>query len=63
MQWLILDVRLCLLIRKILVNFSFAAGVLRFYDIKNGTLVHRKDAVVKPMNYKVKNDDYGLGWA
>lgn len=43
--------------KKILVNFSFAAGVLRFYDIKDGTLIHRKDAVVKPMNYKVKNDD------
>lgn len=36
------------------MNFSYAAGVLRFYDIKNGTLVHRKDAVVKPMNFKVK---------
>ena len=46
--------------KKILVNFSFAAGVLRFYDIKDGTLIHRKDAVVKPMNYKVKNDDYQL---
>lgn len=46
--------------KKILVNFSYAAGVLRFYDIKNATLVHRKDAVVKPMNFKVKNDDYQL---
>ena len=38
--------------KKILVNLSYAAGVLRFYEIKDRALIHRKDAVVKPMNFK-----------
>lgn len=52
--------------KTLLVNISFAAGVVRFYDIKGNRLTHKKDAVVKPLNYSVKGNDYhnleGLGF-
>lgn len=46
--------------QKLLVNISFAAGVVRFYNIKNRTLSLYKDIIVKPMNYKEIKDDYQL---
>ncbi len=52
--------------KSLLVNISFAAGVVRLYDVKGNTLKHKKDAVVKPLNYKVKGADYknleGMGF-
>lgn len=51
---------------KLLVNVTYAAGVLRFYNIDGNKLKHVKDAVICQMNYKVKGDDYvnesGMGF-
>lgn len=52
--------------RKLLVNVTYAAGVLRFYNADGNGLRHVKDAVVSPMDYTVKGDDYvnesGMGF-
>lgn len=44
--------------RKLLVNVVYAAGVLRFYEVKGNKIALKKDVVIKPLNYKVIGDDY-----
>lgn len=52
--------------KSLLVNISYAAGVVRFYSVEGNTLKLKKDAIVKPLNYKVKGKDYenleGMGF-
>ena len=52
--------------KTLLVNVTYAAGVLRFYSVKGNVLHHAKDAVVEPMDYKVNGTDYennhGMGF-
>lgn len=52
--------------KTLLVNITYAAGVLRFYSVKGNVLHHEKDAIVEPMDFKVKGTDYennqGMGF-